>query len=131
MITNVRARYANGVLTPLEPLGLEEGAEVMVSITETPQGTEGERQSANAVSQSIEARGKSIYEGKILQEVDETDKGKFAVIDVYSGDYEIDFSDAAAIRRLLERHPGAVTYIVRIGHPTAYKTGFRARVPNA
>ena len=32
MIANVRARYANGVLTPLEPLDLEDGAEVNVSV---------------------------------------------------------------------------------------------------
>ena len=32
----VRARYENGVLTPLEPLDLEEGAEVMVSVEGTP-----------------------------------------------------------------------------------------------
>ena len=37
MITNVKARYTNGVLTPLEPLDLEEGKEVMVSIDEAPQ----------------------------------------------------------------------------------------------
>ncbi len=38
MITNVKARYANGVLTPLEPLDLEEGAEVMVSVEGAPGG---------------------------------------------------------------------------------------------
>ena len=32
MIANVKARYANGVLTPLEPLDLEEGAEVVVLV---------------------------------------------------------------------------------------------------
>ena len=32
MITNIKARYANGVLTLLEPLDLEEGTEVMVSV---------------------------------------------------------------------------------------------------
>jgi len=32
MIANVKARYENGVLTPLEPLDLEEGKEVLVSI---------------------------------------------------------------------------------------------------
>ena len=31
-MVNVKARYANGVLTPLEPLSLEEGAEVVVSV---------------------------------------------------------------------------------------------------
>ena len=37
MITNVKARYTKGVLRPLEPLDLEEGKEVMVSIDEAPQ----------------------------------------------------------------------------------------------
>jgi predicted DNA-binding antitoxin AbrB/MazE fold protein len=32
MIQKVRAKYANGVLTPLEPLELEEGAEVVLSV---------------------------------------------------------------------------------------------------
>ena len=32
MITSVKARFSNGVLTPLDPLDLEEGEEVMVSI---------------------------------------------------------------------------------------------------
>ena len=32
MMVSVKARYENGVLTPLEPLDLEEGKEVVVSI---------------------------------------------------------------------------------------------------
>ena len=36
MIASVKARYENGVLTPLEPLDLEEGKEVMLSIEDTP-----------------------------------------------------------------------------------------------
>lgn len=34
MTITVRARYANGQLTPLEPLDLEEGAEVVLSVEE-------------------------------------------------------------------------------------------------
>ena len=34
--TSVKARFSNGVLTPLEPLDLEEGKEVMVSIADAP-----------------------------------------------------------------------------------------------
>ena len=41
MKANVKARYANGVLTPLEPLDLEEGREVVVSIEDTPQRANG------------------------------------------------------------------------------------------
>ena len=34
MIENVRARYANGVLIPLQPLDLEEGVVVTLTITD-------------------------------------------------------------------------------------------------
>ncbi len=36
MIANVKARFSNGALMPLEPLDLEEGEEVMVSIEDGP-----------------------------------------------------------------------------------------------
>ena len=36
MIMNVRARFSEGVLTPLEPLDLEEGAGVTVFVEDTP-----------------------------------------------------------------------------------------------
>lgn len=42
MIANIKARYANGVLTPLEPVDLEEGADVMVSV-EKVSGDTGEQ----------------------------------------------------------------------------------------
>ena len=37
MIANIKAKYANGALVPLEPLDLEEGAEVTVSVAKAPQ----------------------------------------------------------------------------------------------
>ena len=37
MIAKVKARYADGVLTPLEPLALEEGKEYILSIEYEPQ----------------------------------------------------------------------------------------------
>ena len=37
MTTTVKATYANGVLTPLEPLDLEEGEQVTVSIEDEPE----------------------------------------------------------------------------------------------
>ena len=36
MTITIKARYANGQLTPLEPLDLEEGAEVTVSVEAGP-----------------------------------------------------------------------------------------------
>ena len=37
---SIRARYANGVLTPLEPLDLTEGCEVTVDVLVDPDGGE-------------------------------------------------------------------------------------------
>ena len=39
MIANVKARYTNGVFTPLEPLDLEEGVEVALTVEETTEST--------------------------------------------------------------------------------------------
>ena len=36
MIVNIRARFSKGMLQPLEPLDLEEGKEVLVSIEDLP-----------------------------------------------------------------------------------------------
>ena len=38
MITSVKARFSNGALVPLEPLDLEEGREVVVSVEDPPAG---------------------------------------------------------------------------------------------
>ncbi len=78
----------------------------------------------------IAARGEAIYREQIQPQVESVPKGSFVVIDIESGDYEIDSGDASATRRLLDRRPKAVTYGVRVGHRAAYSHvgGFRAPV---
>lgn len=71
----------------------------------------------------IARRGKEIYESKIRALVEADNIGKFLVIDVESGDYEVDKSEIAADNRLRERHPGAVFYLMRIGYRAAYSIG--------
>ena len=68
----------------------------------------------------LESRGEAIYLERIRHLVEPHEEGKFVVIDVYSGDYEIDERDAVASVRLLSRHPEAMTWAVRIGYPSAY-----------
>lgn len=53
MTTTVRATYANGVLTPQEPLDLEEGKQVTVSIEDLP---------LSDGAPSSEAQGESLLE---------------------------------------------------------------------
>ena len=80
----------------------------------------------------LAARGEAIYRERIQPQVEAIKKGSFVVIDVESGDYEIDARDASATRRLLDRRPKAVTYGVRVGHRAAYSHvgGFRTPVPD-
>lgn len=51
--------------------------------------------------------------------------GKFVVIDIETGLFEMDPDDLAATQRLLAKRPDAVLYGVRIGYPTAYTLGSR------
>jgi len=50
-------------------------------------------------------------------------RGKFIVIDIETGDYEVDDDDLKATKRVLARRPEAVLYGLRIGYPTAYTLG--------
>ena len=45
------------------------------------------------------------------------------MIDINSGDYEIDEDDLTATNRVLEKRPQAVLYGLRIGYPSAYRLG--------
>jgi hypothetical protein len=73
--------------------------------------------------EEIARRGEEIYQQVIRPKVDARDEGKFLVLDVESGDYEIDTDDLVASDRLLARHPNAELYGVRIGYPEAYRLG--------
>ena len=69
--------------------------------------------------------GQAIYNEKIREKMGPEDKGKLVVIDIYSGDYEVDYDDAAALFRLIGRRPDAFTWAVRVGYRTPYVMGFR------
>jgi hypothetical protein len=71
----------------------------------------------------IVRRGEEIYEREIRAKVEATNKGKFLVLDIDSGTYEIAQDDLTASKRLLARRPNAETYGLRIGYPTAYRIG--------
>ncbi len=58
-------------------------------------------------------------------------RGKFLVIDIETGEYEIDAHDLIATRQLLANRPNAVIYGLRIGFPTAYRIGAADDLPKA
>ena len=73
--------------------------------------------------ENAEEIGRAIYESKILPSLQPEDKGKVVVIDIHSGDYEIDRDDITGLVRLLERRPNAFTWAERVGHPAVYYMG--------
>ena len=73
--------------------------------------------------QEVSSQGEAIYKQQIRDKVEAEDKGKFLVINIETGEYEIDPDDLAATKRLLAKHPDAVLYGLRIGFPTAYRIG--------
>jgi hypothetical protein len=80
-------------------------------------------------AEEVAARGETIYEQQIRAKVEATHKGQFVVIDIETGDYEIDADDLAATKRALAKRPAAVLYGLRIGYPAAYRLGGRFMVP--
>ena len=71
----------------------------------------------------IAAVGQAMYEEKIRDALGPDDHGKLIVIDVVSGDYEIDEDHIAALLRIRARHPKARTLTKRVGYPAAYHMG--------
>ena len=64
----------------------------------------------------------AIYDAQIRPQEAEL-KGKFLVLDINTGDYEIDEKHVPAGLRMLERHPvesERAFYSFRIGYPTVY-----------
>ena len=49
--------------------------------------------------------------------------GKMVIIDVDSGDYELDSSGVVAANKLYDRHPQAKLYGIRVGYRTADTIG--------
>ena len=74
-------------------------------------------------AEEVAARGEALYEQRIRPHVEATHQGKFVVVDIETGDYEIDADDLAATKRALAKRPDAVLYGLRIGYPTAYRLG--------
>ena len=66
---------------------------------------------------------KEIYYRDIRPQVIEQHRGEFLVLDVESGDYEIDAEHLAAAKRLMARRPNGRRFGFRIGYSAVYSFG--------
>jgi len=76
-------------------------------------------------AKEVVERGEAIYRDRIAGKFSAADRGKFVVIDIETGDYEVADDDLAATKRALAKRPDAVLYGLRIGYPAAYRLGIR------
>jgi hypothetical protein len=66
-------------------------------------------------------RGNALYESQIRSQVEADNYGKIVAIDIETGDFEVDEDTLVASDRLLERHPDAQTWFIRIGHSAVHR----------
>jgi hypothetical protein len=68
-------------------------------------------------------RGDEIYERDLRPHVEAGNEGKFIVIDIETGAYEIDADELVASDRLLARRPDAQVWLRRVGSRYARRFG--------
>ncbi len=76
----------------------------------------------------VAIRGRALYHNRIREEIT-VEKGTLVVIDVDSGDYEVDTNEVDAWMRLRERRLDAVTWVERVGYPAPYRMESRITDP--
>ena len=70
--------------------------------------------------EEVAQRAEQLYESRIRQEVEIKENiGKMVIIDIETGDYEIDKTGLQASRNLSKRHPNARLFGIRIGYNVA------------
>ena len=78
-------------------------------------------------AKEIVERGQAIYESRIRPLVERDHFGKYLVIDIETGEYEIDADHLAASNRAAAKHPDALLFAMRIGHRAGGRIGARSR----
>jgi hypothetical protein len=76
-------------------------------------------------SEEIAERGQALYEREVQGSLGASDRGKFLVLDIKTEDYELDADELAAVQRARAKRPNGAFYIVRVGHPAAFRLGLR------
>lgn len=79
----------------------------------------------NRDSEEIVRRGRYIYETRLRTQLETAHPGEFLILNVQTGEYEVDRDDAAASRRARLRFPDAPLLTIRIGHSAAFRIGGR------
>ncbi len=86
--------------------------------------------SKNGLPSPIAQRASQIYQDSLRSRLEPDHNGELLVLDVESGDYELDAVVASrAAEKLRRRRPQAVVFVMRVGFPTAFRLGAHAARP--
>ena len=73
-------------------------------------------------------RGDALFEEVVRPNLKGKNEDDFVVIDIETGDFEIDSDELQACHRLRERHPDAQIWLRRVGSRYARHFGGRSKV---
>jgi hypothetical protein len=82
-------------------------------------------------SAEIAEKGQALYERKVQGLLAASDRGKFLVLDIETGDYELDTDELAAVKRARAKRADGAFYILRVGHSAAYRLGLKTLAAQA
>ena len=75
------------------------------------------------------AKAREIYERQLKPVLEPEFKGKFILIDIDSGDYELgEREDHSLPKRLRERRPEGRFHLLRVGFPAVGRIGIRPKL---
>ena len=76
-------------------------------------------------------RAEEYYARNLRAKLEPGHKGEYLVLDVESGDYELDSDEMAAIDRARAKHPDRLFYILRVGYRASVFIGADANEASA
>lgn len=68
-------------------------------------------------------RGEEVFERDVRSKIADADPQSYLLIDINTGDFEIDADSDIASGRLRERQPEALIYFRRVGSETVHRFG--------
>ena len=78
-----------------------------------------QRETVRESASQVAARGREIHEQRLRGLLEPDNIGKLLVIDIETGEYEMDEDDLTASMRTFHKRPDGVRYGMRIGYSSA------------
>ena len=71
----------------------------------------------------IVRRGEEIYERDLRAHLEPASNGQFVVLDIDTGEYELDPDETLALQRAMTKRPDGTRFIKRVGFSVAHRLG--------